>query len=58
MNTKVSSAKEVKISRLATIIIFLALIRCIAEVFRLQYYSEQDLFYIAVLGKLFREDRN
>ncbi len=36
---------EVKISRVATIIIFLALIRCIAEVFRLQYYSEQDLLF-------------
>jgi len=28
-----------KISRIATVIIFLALIRCVSEPFRLQYYS-------------------
>ncbi len=32
-----------KISKIATVIIFLALIRCICEPFRLQYYSSSIL---------------
>lgn len=34
-----------KISKIATLIIFLALIRCICEPFRLQYYSPSILTY-------------
>jgi hypothetical protein len=34
-----------KVSKIATIIIFLALIRCICEPFRLQYYSSSILTY-------------
>lgn len=34
-----------KISKIATIIIFLALIRCISEPFRLQYYSTTTLTF-------------
>jgi hypothetical protein len=34
-----------KVSKIATVIIFLALIRCICEPFRLQYYSTSNLTY-------------
>lgn len=34
-----------KISKIATVIIFLALIRCISEPFRLQYYSATSLTF-------------
>jgi hypothetical protein len=34
-----------KVSKIATAIIFLALIRCICEPFRLQYYSASTLTY-------------
>jgi hypothetical protein len=34
-----------KVSKIATVIIFLALIRCICEPFRLQYYSSSVLTY-------------
>ena len=34
-----------KISKIATMVIFLALIRTISEPFRLQYYSQADLTY-------------
>ena len=34
-----------KISKIATVIIFLALIRCICEPFRLQYYSTTALTF-------------
>ncbi|MCD6069005.1 MAG: hypothetical protein K0S33_3831 [Bacteroidetes bacterium] len=34
----------VKISRIATLTVFLALIRCIAECFRLQYYTAAVTF--------------
>jgi len=34
-----------KVSKIATVIIFLALIRCICEPFRLQYYSSSILTY-------------
>lgn len=34
-----------KISKTATVIIFIALIRTISEPFRLQYYSSSDLTY-------------
>jgi hypothetical protein len=34
-----------KISKIATFIIFLALIRCITEPFRLQYYAETSLTF-------------
>jgi hypothetical protein len=37
--------KDIKISRLAMMIIFLALIRCICEPFRLAYYSENGLSF-------------
>ena len=35
--------KEVKISRIATVIVFLALIRVISECFRLDYLSKQPV---------------
>lgn len=34
---------EIKISKIATIIIFIALVRTISEPFRLQYYSTMSL---------------
>jgi len=37
------SKNETKIAKAAIIIIFLALIRCISECFRLQHYSEIEL---------------
>src|SRR5271170_2974410 len=37
-----------KISKIATVIIFLALIRCISEPFRLQYYSATTLNFIDI----------
>jgi len=45
MNVKMLSKDAGKISKIATIIIFLALIRCIAEPFRLQYYSATSLSF-------------
>lgn len=39
--------KQVNISKAATIIVFLALIRCISEVFRLEYYSTTPLAFSA-----------
>lgn len=45
MNIKSLFRDTSKISKLATIIIFLALIRSIIEPFRLQYYSETILTY-------------
>ncbi len=36
---------EIKISRVAIVIVFLALIRCISEIFRLKYYSSTGLTY-------------
>jgi hypothetical protein len=36
---------EIKISRIAIIIIFLALIRCIVEIFRLEHYAGEELSY-------------
>ena len=37
-----------KMSKIATIVIFLALIRCISEPFRLQYYSTTTLTFSAI----------
>jgi len=48
MNSKMLSKDAGKISKIATIIIFLALIRCIAEPFRLQYYSTALLSFYDV----------
>ena len=39
------SKNEMKIAKAAIIIIFLALIRCISEGFRLQHYSEIELTF-------------
>ena len=47
MHMQVSNKKEVTISKAATIIVFLALIRCISEVFRLEYYSTITLTFAA-----------
>lgn len=41
-------SKTEKISRIATIIILLAVVRCISEVFRLEYYSATALNYLTV----------
>lgn len=44
-----SFAKDTrKISIIATVIIFLALIRCVAEPFRLQYYSVKALNFVDI----------
>ncbi|MEO8086688.1 MAG: hypothetical protein ABI763_07710 [Bacteroidota bacterium] len=43
MNTKSFLKDTGKISKASTIIIFLALIRCISEPFRLQYYTSTAL---------------
>ena len=45
MSIKFSLKDTSKISKIATIIIFLALIRCISEPFRLQYYSATSLTF-------------
>jgi hypothetical protein len=45
MNFKTLFKDTSKVSKIATIIIFLALIRCICEPFRLQYYSNSNLTY-------------
>lgn len=37
-----------KISRIATIIVFLALIRCISEVFRLHYYTDVKISFDSI----------
>ena len=43
------SLKDIsKISKIATIIIFLALIHCIGEPFRLQYYSTTSLTFCEI----------
>ncbi len=43
MGTRILLKDAGKISKIATAIIFLALIRCISEPFRLQYYSATPL---------------
>ncbi|MEO8146732.1 MAG: hypothetical protein ABI723_03790 [Bacteroidia bacterium] len=45
---KTENLNIIKISKAATVVIFLALIRCISEVFRLQYYAEVDLTFIEI----------
>ncbi len=45
MNMQVTNKKEFAISKAATVIVFLALIRCISEVFRLEYYSTTTLTF-------------
>lgn len=45
MNMQITSKRTDKIARIATIIIYLALIRCISEVFRLNYYSETAITF-------------
>ena len=44
-----SIAKDArKISMIATVIIFLALIRCVSEPFRLQYFSAKALTFVDI----------
>jgi len=45
MNMRIISKNEIAVSRAATLIIFLALIRCISEPFRLYYYSTAVLTF-------------
>ena len=45
MKIKISNRTEIRIARVSTIIIFLALIRTISEIFRLHYYSQSTLTY-------------
>ena len=45
MNFKTLFRDANKVSKIATVIIFLALIRCICEPFRLQYYATSNLTY-------------
>ncbi len=45
MNFKSFIKDTNKVSKIATVIIFLALLRCICEPFRLQYYSSSILTY-------------
>ena len=45
MNIKSIAKDTRKVSLLAIVIIFLALIRCISEPFRLQYYSTKTLTF-------------
>ncbi len=51
-----TSKRTDKIARVATVIIFLALIRCMSEVFRLNYYSETAItfkeIYPLIVGAL------
>ena len=46
MNIQASNKKEASISKAATVIVLLALIRCISEVFRLEYYSTTVLTFV------------
>ena len=48
MNIQIINKNQVVISRIAILIIFLALIRCIAEPFRLAYYSTYSLTFIII----------
>lgn len=43
MNTQVGPGKIRNLSKIATLVIFLALIRCISEPFRLEYFSTSQL---------------
>ena len=45
MKNKISNRTEIRIAKVSTIIIFLALIRTISEIFRLHYYSQSILTY-------------
>ena len=40
---------EKKVARIAAWTIFLALIRCIMEPFRLQYYSETEISFVQIM---------
>ena len=44
MGIKISLKDESQVSKIETAIIFLALIRCISEPFRLQYFSAKIKF--------------
>lgn len=48
MNIQITNKNQVAISRTATVILFLALIRCISEPFRLDYYSTTVLTFAAI----------
>lgn len=48
MNIKAITKDSRKISMIAIVIIFLALIRCVSEPFRLQYYSAKALTFIDI----------
>jgi hypothetical protein len=48
MNIKTFLKDTRKISKITTFIIFLALIRCISEPFRLQYYAETPLTFVEI----------
>ena len=48
MSFKTSLRDTRKVSKIATLIIFLALIRCISEPFRLQYYSTTTLAFVEI----------
>jgi|SRR5664279_602351 len=48
MSIKFSPGQTTRISKIATFVIFLALIRCITEPFRLQYYSTIPLTFFVI----------
>ena len=48
MSFKTSLRDTRKFSKIATLIIFLPLIRCISEPFRLQYYSTATLTFVDI----------
>jgi hypothetical protein len=48
MNIKALFSNTSKLSKIATVIIFLALIRCISEPFRLQRYSTATLTFVDI----------
>lgn len=45
MNKKIEISRQIRISRAAIIIVFLALIRCIGEIFRQHYYAAEIFTY-------------
>jgi hypothetical protein len=45
MRLQSGSGYEIKIARVCVVVIFLALIRSLSEIFRLQYYSPVSLSY-------------
>lgn len=53
MDFKAKFRNAITISKISTIILFMALIRCIGEPFRMQYYSDTSLSFAEIKPFLF-----